>query len=326
MEPGESRGSRRVLREPGGAIPPGHSPLRQRERDPLTDHRFIAAEKANFPIKVMCEVLGVSRSSVYDREHREPSNRAVCDAGITELIKDIHHQSRGTYGAPRVPAALARKGVRCGRKRVARLMKAEGLQGVHRRRKTRTTIRDEAAAPAPDLVDRMFAAVAPDRLWISDITYVWTWEGWLYLAAVLDVFSRRIVGWSMADQLRTELVTDALDMALFVRRPQTGLVSHSDRGTQYTSFAFGRRCEEVGIVPSMGSVGDAYDNAMIESFFATLETELLDRVRFKTRREARVAIFDFIESFYNRQRLHSSLGYRSPTEFEEEHQATMLLT
>ena len=178
----------------------------------------------------------------------------------------------------------------------------------------------------PDLVDRMFAAVAPDRLWISDITYVWTWEGRLYLAAVLDVFSRRIVGWSMADHLRTELVTDALDMALFVRRPQTGLVFHSDRRTQYTSFAFGRRCEEAGIVPSTGSVGDAYDNAMIESFFATLETELLDRVRFKTRREARVAIFDFIESFYNRKRLHSSLGYKSPTEFEEEHRATMLLT
>ena len=271
----------------------------------------------------MCEVLEVSRSGVYERTTRNPSRRAVCDSGLTLLIKDIHQGSRQTYGAPRVHAALAKKGVRCGRKRVARLMKAENLQGVHRRKKTRTTIRDEAGAPAPDLVDRNFRADEPDRLWVTDITYVWTWEGWLYVAAVLDVFSRRIVGWSMADHLRTELVTDALDMALFVRRPQDGLVLHSDRGCQYTSFAFGRRCEEAGIVPSMGSVGDAYDNAMIESFFATLETELLDRVRFKTRRGARIEIFDFIEGFYNRHRLHSSLDYMSPEEFERDHHATI---
>ena len=241
------------------------------------------------------------------------------------MIKDIHQGSRETYGAPRIHAALAKKGVRCGRKRVARLIKTESLQGVHRRKKTRTTIRDEAGAPALDLVDRHFEAHAPDRLWVTDITYVWTWEGWLYVAAVLDVFSRKIVGWSMADHLRTELVTDALDMALFVRCPKDGLVLHSDRGCQgqFTSFAFGHRCEEVGIVPSMGSVGDAYDNAMIESFFATLETELLDRVRFKTRRGARMEIFDFIEGFYNRNRLHSSLGYMSPEEFEEAHRATI---
>jgi putative transposase len=205
-------------------------------------------------------------------------------------------------------------------------MVAENLQGVHRRKKTRTTIRDEAGVPALDLVDRHFKAHARDRLWVTDITYVWTWEGWLYVAAVLDVFSRKVVGWSMADHLRTELVLDALDMALFVRRPGDGLVLHSDRGCQFTSFSFGRRCEEAGIVPSMGSVGDAYDNSMIESFFATLETELLDRVRFKTRRGARVEIFDFIEGFYNRHRLHSSLGYMSPEEFEREHHATIALT
>lgn len=169
-----------------------------------------------------------SRSAFYEWETREPSRRAVCDSGLTLVIKDIHRASRGTYGAPRVHAALAKKGVRCGKKRVARLMRAEDLQGVHRRKRIRTTIRDEAAAPAADLVDRNFGVTEPDRLWVSDITYVWTWEGWLYVAAVLDVFSRRIVGWAMADHLRTQLVTDALDMALFVRRPQDGLVLHSD--------------------------------------------------------------------------------------------------
>jgi len=274
----------------------------------------------------MCEVLDVSRSSVYERQERAPSQRVVGDSGIALLIVDIHAQSRGTYGAPRVHRALRKKGVRCGKKRVARLMRAEGLQGVDRRKKTRTTIRDEAAAPAPDLIDRNFKVDAPDKLWVTDITYVWTWEGWLYVAAVLDAFSRRVVGWAMADHLRTELVLDALDMALFVRGPEAGLVVHSDRGCQFTSFAFGRRCEEAGVVPSMGSAGDAYDNALIESFFATLETELLDRVRFKSRRGARMEIFDFIEGFYNTHRLHSSLDYMSPQEFEEEHQATMLLT
>lgn len=283
-------------------------------------------EKANYPIKVLCETLGVARSSVYERATREPSRRAVCNSGLLLLIKDVHHQSRGTYGAPRVHKALRKKGVRCGRHRVARLMRTEGIQGVHRRKKTRTTIPDRAAAPAPDLVDRNFRADGPDKLWVTDITYVWTYEGWLYVAAVLDVFSRRIVGWSMADHLRTELVTDALEMALFVRRPQNGLVLHSDRGCQFTSFAFGRRCEEAGIVPSMGSAGDAYDNAMVESFFATLECELLDRVRFNNRRTARTEIFDFIEGFYNPHRLHSSLDYMSPMEFEDHHATTMQLT
>ena len=275
---------------------------------------------------MLCETLGVARSSVYERAAREPSNRAVCNSGLALLIRDVHQQSRGTYGAPRVHRALKKRGVCCGRNRVARLMRIEGIQGVHRRKNTRTTIRDEAAAPAPDLVDRNFSADRPDKLWVTDITYVWTYEGWLYVAAVLDVFSRRIVGWAMADHLRTELVTDALNMALFLRRPQGGLVLHSDRGCQFTSFAFGRRCEEAGIVPSMGSAGDAYDNAMVESFFATLECELLDRVRFKTKRGARTEIFDFIEGFYNPHRLHSSLDYMSPTEFEEEHLSKMRLT
>lgn len=275
----------------------------------------------------MCEVLGVSRAGFYDWDSREPSPRSVCDAGLLLVIRDIHTGSRGTYGAPRIHVSLAYKGVRCGKKRVARLMRQEGIQGADRRRKYKTTRPDKDAAPAPDLVDRDFTAAEPNQLWVTDITYVRTWEGWLFVAAVLDVFSRRIVGWSMADHLRTELVLDALDMALFMRSPTTGLVLHSDRGCQFTSFTFGRRCEEAGIVPSMGSIGDAYDNSMIESFFATLETELLDRVpTFRTRREARIAIFDFIEGFYNQHRLHSSLGYISPMEFEERRAARIRST
>ena len=259
----------------------------------------------------------MSRSAFYEWETREPSRRAIRDAGLLEVIEGIHESSRRTYGAPRVHASLAHMGVKCGRKRVARLMRANGLQGVHRRKKGRTTIRDEYRAPAPDLVDRNFKAERPDQLWVADITYVRTWQGWLYVAVVLDAFSRRIVGWSMADHLRTELVLDAFDMAHETRKPGPGLIHHSDRGCQFTSFAFGRRCQEAGVMPSMGSRGDAYDNAMAESFFATLETELLHRVRFRNRREARLAIFDFIEGFYNTTRIHSSLGNVAPVDFEE---------
>jgi putative transposase len=202
-------------------------------------------------------------------------------------------------------------------------MCAAGIQGVHRRRRGRTTIRADVA-PAPDLVERTFATDRPDKLWVSDITYVRTWSGWLYVAVTLDVFSRRIVGWAMGDHLRTELVLEALDMALWSRRPEAGLVHHSDRGCQYTSFAFGRRCQEAGIAPSMGSTGDAYDNAMAESFFATLETELLWQRSFHNRSEARLAIFDFIEGFYNTHRLHSSLDYLSPVDFEKKRQDDLI--
>jgi putative transposase len=200
-------------------------------------------------------------------------------------------------------------------------MRALGLEGVHRRRTTRTTIRDRHAAPAPDLVERAFSAAGPDRLRVADITYLPTWQGFLYLAVVLDVFSRRIVGWSMAGHLRTELIVAALDMALARRRPAAGLVHHSDRGTQYTSLAFGGRCREAGIALSMGSVGDAYDNAMAESFFGTLETELIDRSSWRTRADARLAVFDYIEAFYNPLRRHSSLGQLSPAEFERRYRS-----
>ncbi len=284
-------------------------------------YRFVDCEKAAFPIVTMCRVLGVSPSGFWAWSKRPPSERARADAALTGEIRRIHVRSRGTYGVPRVHAELAYEGTRCSRKRVARLMRADGLAGVHRRRAVRTTVRDRDAAPAPDLVNRAFRAPGPDRLWVADITYVPTWAGFLYVAVVVDVFSRVVVGWSMAGHMRTELILDALDMAISRRRPADGLVHHSDRGTQYTSLAFGRRAREAGIALSMGSTGDAYDNAMAESFFASLETELLDRTSFRTRADARLAVFDYIEAFYNPIRRHSALAYLSPAEFERRYRA-----
>jgi putative transposase len=236
------------------------------------------------------------------------------DAALLAEIRMAHVASHGTYGAPRIQIDLAEKGFRVGRKRVARLMAAAGIIGVSRRKFVTTTIKG-AGRPAPDLVDRNFTAEKPDQLWVADITYVPTSVGFLYLAVVLDACSRRIVGWSMATTLATSLVLDALEMALTTRRPNE-VIHHSDQGSQYTSLEFGRRCREAGVRPSMGSVGDAYDNAMCESFFATLECELLARRRFKTQAEARMALFQFIEGFYNRRRRHSSIGYLSPIDYE----------
>jgi len=234
---------------------------------------------------------------------------------LTEQIRAVHTHSYGTYGAPRVHAELRAEGVAVGYHRVGRLMRAAKLAGVSRRRFVVTTRRDEQARPAPDRVERNFTAHAPDRLWVADITYIPTWEGFLYLAVVLDVFSRRVVGWAMAVHLRTELVLAALEMALVQRGP-SDVIHHSDQGTQYTAIGFGRRCEEAGVRPSMGSVGDCFANAMAESFFATLECELLMRSRFKTVAEAQRAVFSFIEGWYNPRRRHSALGYLSPAEFE----------
>ena len=230
-------------------------------------------------------------------------------------IRAIHQASRQTYGAPRIHAELIDEGIQVGRKRVERLMKAAGLQGVSRRKATRTTFRDDRVRPACDLVDRNFHADGPDQLWVADITYIPTWSGFLYLAVVLDAFSRRIVGWAMGYNLKAQLVLDALNMAVEQRKP-CDVIHHSDQGSQYTSVAFGLRCKEAGVRPSMGSVGDAYDNAMCESFFATLECELLDRRKFQTKAEARMAIFQFIEGWYNPGRRHSALGYKSPINFE----------
>jgi putative transposase len=268
-----------------------------------------------YSVRRMCELLGVSPSGYYAWARRARSPRAQTDETLRAQIRTIHQRSRGTYGAPRIHFELATQGIRVSRKRVARLMREAGLQGVSRRH-VFTTVRDRQARPAPDLVERNFTAEGRDRLWVADITYISTGAGLLYLAVVMDAWSRRIVGWSMAIHLRTELVLAALDMALSQRRPSM-VIHHSDQGSQYTSLAFGQRCRQAGVRPSMGSVGDCFDNALCESFFATLECELLDRQRFRTQAEARRAVFDFIESWYNLQRRHSSLGYLSPAEFEK---------
>ncbi len=264
----------------------------------------------------MCRVLRVSPSGFYAWRQRGPSARAQRDAAVLQQLRIFHERSDRTYGAPRLWKDLREEAeIYVGQKRVARLLRAAGLLGVSRRRGVRTTRRGPAEVPAPDLVQRDFTATAPNQLWVADITYVPTWAGFLFLAIVLDGFSRRIVGWAMATQLKTDLVLDALQMAVSQRRPR-GVIHHSDQGCQYTALAFGRRCEAMGVRPSRGTVGDAYDNAMAESFFATLECELLDRRRFRTQAEARVAIFRYIEGWYNPHRRHSALGLRSPITYE----------
>lgn len=282
----------------------------------MSRFRFIDAEKARFPVSLLCETVGVSKSGYYAWKGRPPSKRSREDAALTARIVEVHERSRETYGYPRVHAELRALGERCGRRRVARLMRKAGLRGCMRGKKKRTTRRDPRAVPAPDLVNRNFAATAPDRLWTADITYLPTDEGFLHLAFVLDVYSRRIVGWTMASHLRAELVVGALEMAVWRRKPAAGLVHHSDRGTQYTALSFGKRLEEAGIVPSMGRTGSALDNAVSESFVATLKCELVHLRRFPSREAARSAVFEYLEAFYNRRRLHSSLGYVSPESYE----------
>ena len=283
----------------------------------------MSANQATFPIALMARVLGVSRAGYHAWLKRPSSDRAVADAALLQRIRAVHASSRETYGAPRVHAALRATGQHHGRKRIARLMRQGGLAGAcHRGSGLVTTRRDKESRPAPDLINRNFTASGPDRLWVADITFVPTMSGFLYLAVVLDAWSRRIVGWSMANHLRTELVLDALGMAVGQRRPRD-VIHHSDQGSQYTAIAFGNRCREAGVRPSMGSVGDAYDNAMAESFFSTLECELLSRRRFASQADARMACFSFIEGFYNPSRLHSALGYRSPINYEEQQIQTL---
>jgi putative transposase len=283
----------------------------------VSAYRFIEREKATHAVVRLCQVLGVSSSGYWAGRRRAPSSRARADEQLTQRIQALHQASRGTYGVPRIQAELASMGACCGRKRVARLMRRAGLSGCHRRRRrVCTTRRDPLAPPAPDLVERRFAATAPNQLWVADLTAVPTAEDFLYLAVILDVFSRRVVGWSMAGHLRAELVVGALEMAIGNRRPARGVIHHCDQGCPYTSLLFGHHCEAVGIRCSMGSVGDCYDHAMAESFCATLECELLTGHTFRTHAQARTALFDYIEVFYNRQRRHSALGYLSPDAYE----------
>jgi putative transposase len=284
----------------------------------VTCYRIVLAEKARTPVSVACELLGVSTSGFYAWASRAPSDRALSDAWLIERIKTVHAENRGVYGSRRVTAELRLgEGVVVSRKRVQRLMRAARLSGLVARRRGRTTIRVPGVRVADDLVERRFRPAAPDVLWVADITYLRTWEGWVYLAAIQDAYSRRIVGWSMADHMRAELVVDALEMALHRRRPGPGLVHHSDQGSQFVSLAFGQKARDAGIAVSMGSKGCAYDNAVAESFFATLKKELVHRRSWPTPRELISEVFEFVEGFYNTTRRHSTLGYLSPVQFEK---------
>jgi len=279
----------------------------------------VSANQATLPIATMCRVLGVSESGFHAWRTRAPSARAQRDTEVRVAIRAAHARSDATYGAPRILEDLRAAGYRVGQKRVARLMRTDGLCGVSKRRGPVQARRAIPEAPlAPDLVNRDFRATAPNQLWVADITYVPTAAGFLYLAGVLDVFSRRIVGWSMRDTLQTTVVLDALEMAATQRRA-THVIHHSDQGSQYGSFAFGQRCQLLGVRPSMGSRGDAYDNAMAESFFSTLECECLAKHRFTSHAHARLTLFRYIEGWYNPHRRHSALGQRSPLAFEQLH-------
>jgi putative transposase len=285
---------------------------------------FIAERCSDLPVATVCRVMKVSTSGFYGWQTAQvlPCARRLEDERLTRVIVEVHRQSRGTYGSPRVHAELRLGvGLRVGRKRVERLMRQAGLEGVYRRRRRGCTKRNPDAEPSDDLVNRRFRVTGPDRLWVNDITEHPTGDGRVYLAVVLDAWSRRVVGWSIADHLRSELVVDALQMAIWRRRPPEGTVVHSDHGTQYTSWAFGRRLRAAGLLGSMGTIGDAYDNAVAESFFGTLQLELLDRRTWTTRAELASAIFEWIECFYNPQRRHSSVEMLSPIDYETAHAA-----
>jgi putative transposase len=279
--------------------------------------RFIEEQKVAFPVTRLCEVLSVSPAGFYAWRLRPPSARSVSDAELVAKIKQVHEDSRRNYGSPRVHRELLALGRAVGRRRVARLMRENGLVAKRRRRFRTTTDSKHALPVAPNLLERRFETDAPNKVWVTDITYVWTREGWLYLAAIVDLYSRAVVGWAMSESLSRHVALSALDMALRARRPLPGLVHHSDRGCQYASADYRDALATRGIVASMSRKGDCWDNAVAESFFATLKTELVHEADFASRAEARSAIFDFIEVFYNRRRRHSSLGYICPMDFEK---------
>ena len=280
--------------------------------------RFIHTEKVNYPVAVLARTLQVNRSAYYAWARRPASSRELYDRDLKRLIKEIHAANRGVYGTPRIHAELRiAHGINVSTKRVARLMREARISGLMPKRRGKTTIRVPGVRVADDLLLREFRADEPNRVWSADITYLRTWEGWVYLAAVQDLYSRRIVGWSMADHMRAELVVDALKMAVHRRQPEKGLIHHSDQGSQYVALAFGQFARANGISQSMGQVGSAYDNSVAETFFATLKKELVYRRSWQTRNEIRTEVFEYIEAFYNRQRRHSYLGWDSPAEFED---------
>lgn len=279
---------------------------------------LIHAEKAHHSVQLLCRALAVSPSGYYAWARRKPSKRSRDDEVLSTHLRAIHKASRGTYGSPRLTAELAREGFAVSRKRVVRLMKSNGLRGLPRKRYRTTTDSKHGLGVAPNVLDRQFTAAAPDQVWVGDITYVSTWEGWLYLAVLVDLYSRRVVGWAVADNLGTDLALEALEMALRRRRPEPGLLHHTDRGTQYASHHYQQRLARHGLRCSMSRPAECLDNAVAESFFGTLKTELVDRYPWPTRREATEAIEEYIEVFYDTQRLHSHLAYVPPAEFERQ--------
>jgi putative transposase len=278
--------------------------------------RLIDAKRAQHPVSLLCSMLGVSRAGYYAWKERPVSSRQRRDDELLALIREIHDESEGSYGWPRIHAELRHRGVRVSRKRVTRLMRRAGLSGLLIRRRGTTTLRVPGVRPAPDLVARDFNPTEPNRLWTADLTEIQTWEGKLYLAVVIDCYSRRCVGWAMAEHMRTELVVEALEMAVWQRKPTAGLIHHSDQGSQYTALIFGQHCRRAGIDVSMGTRGCALDNAVSEAFFASLKKELTRRRSWPTRHELQTTIFTWIEGWYNRRRLHSTLGYLAPADYE----------
>jgi len=278
---------------------------------------FIKEHRKQYGLKLLCEVLAVSASGYHKWLKRKGSQRAIEDQRIVGIIKFHYNRSKGTYGLPRIFAAMRKEGFVVNKKRIARLMRANNIKAKTKRRFRITTVRNSKAAASDNILNKNFTASKENKIWTGDITYLWTKEGWLYLVVVMDIYSRKIVGWSLGSCLSTELVIRALLMAIVHRNPARGIIFHSDRGSQYTSSSFRQILKNYGIVQSMSSTGNCYDNAITESFFHTLKTELVYWNHYQTRDEAKGSIFEYIEIFYNRQRLHSALNYLSPVEFEE---------
>ena len=278
-------------------------------------YRFIDSQVGQHPISLLCRVLAVSRAGYYAWRKRPPSQRTMANQKLEQALWAVYDQSRQTYGYRRVHAAVQSQ-IPCNHKRVARLLRGAGWQAKRSRRYRVTTQANPTHLAAPNRLAQVFVATQPDQIWLSDITYIRTGQGWLYLAAILDLYTRRIVGWAMGKHLKADLTLKALEMALLTRRPKEGLIHHSDRGSQYTSKEYQALLSRHKALPSMSRAGNAYDNAPMESFFATLKTELVHHCRFQTREQAQAALFDYMEIFYNRQRLHSTLGYRTPADFE----------